>query len=323
MAERVNRRKTIIHHATNMERWIIPAILLSLLVHVGISFLCQHLVFFPALPEKITLAEEPTFKLESVSIDPKVPQVQKETQVTTLPEPTKLPDELPQIGKRQADIPGLPTTPQITNQLLSEKPTASDAAKNILSSSYPAVENRSNLLEKQLLTAKPDVTAPYEQNEAVTQALRATDATRKGAEKGGRVAGFSNLDALLAQTGPLQSETAPILMPTDVLFDYDHDMLKDQAMGTLQKLGLLIQRNPTATFLIEGHSDSFGSDEYNLVLSQRRAESVKAWLVQTLKIDPARIETRGFGKTRLLAPATGDIQQQQLNRRVEIVIRTH
>ncbi|MEO6052925.1 MAG: OmpA family protein [Chthoniobacterales bacterium] len=322
MAERVNKRKNFVHHASNMERWIIPAILLSILVHVGITLLFQRISFFPQLPEKITLTEEPAFKLDSVTVDPKIPQIEKETRVASLPEPAKLPNEIPEMGKRPAEVGGPPTSPRITNQLLSEKPEVpSDSLKNMLSSSFPAVEQRSNVLEKELLHANAD--SPYQQNDAVTQALKTADAVRKGAEKGGKLSGFSNLDELLAQTGPLHSETAPILMPTDVLFDYDHDMLKDQAMGTLQKLGLLIQRNPTATFLIEGHSDSFGSDDYNMVLSKRRAESVKAWLVQTLKIDPERIETRGFGKSRLLTPATGDIEQQQLNRRVEIVIHTH
>ncbi len=132
--------------------------------------------------------------------------------------------------------------------------------------------------------------------------------------------GFSDLDALLSQTGPLKSDTAPILMPTDLLFDYDHAELRTQAVGSLRKLGTLIQRNPQATFLIEGHTDSFGPDEYNMDLSLRRAEAVKTWLVHTMQIASTRIETKGYGKSRLLAPASGSIEQQQINRRVEIIV---
>ncbi|HET9522616.1 MAG TPA: OmpA family protein, partial [Terrimicrobiaceae bacterium] len=132
---------------------------------------------------------------------------------------------------------------------------------------------------------------------------------------------FSNLDDLLARTGPLSSETAPILMPTDLLFDYDQVTLRPEALASLEKLGTLIKRNPQASFIIEGHTDSFGPDEYNLDLSRRRSETVKAWLVAMMKIPPERIAARGFGKSRLIAPASGTIEDQQINRRVEIVIR--
>ena len=82
----------------------------------------------------------------------------------------------------------------------------------------------------------------------------------------------------------------------------------------------LSRRNPQATFLIEGHSDSFGSDDYNLALSERRAETVKTWLVTVMKISPERIEAIGFGESQLITSASGTIEEQQINRRVEIVI---
>ena len=93
-------------------------------------------------------------------------------------------------------------------------------------------------------------------------------------------------------------------------------------MGSLQKLADLIERNPNSNFLIEGHTDSFGSPEYNARLSTARAESVKAWLAGEAGIDPGRITTRGLGMTRLLVPG-GTVEQQQLNRRVEIVIKSN
>ena len=136
------------------------------------------------------------------------------------------------------------------------------------------------------------------------------------------VPNFSNLDSLLSQQGPLSSKTAPILLPTDLLFDYDSATLRSQAVGSLGQLAELIERNPNSTFIIEGHTDNFGTPEYNQGLSKVRAESVKAWLVQNAGIDPARIQTRGLGMSRLLV-AGGSVEQQQLNRRVEIVIKTN
>jgi outer membrane protein OmpA-like peptidoglycan-associated protein len=106
-----------------------------------------------------------------------------------------------------------------------------------------------------------------------------------------------------------------------LLFDYDDHRLQQGAVASLEKLGQLLRRNPQARFLIEGHSDSFGPDDYNLTLSRLRAESVKIWLIDMMGIPAESISTMGYGKTRLSAPATGTIEDQRINRRVEIVIQ--
>ena len=145
-----------------------------------------------------------------------------------------------------------------------------------------------------------------------------------GQQAGGGVGtNFSNIDDLLAGAASLSQETAPILMPTDLLFEYDSDTLRKEASQSLLKLGALIRRNGQAAFRIEGHTDSFGSDSYNEQLSLRRAEAVKKWLIQNAGLNTWQITTAGLGKRHLLAPATGGVAEQQLNRRVEIVITTH
>jgi outer membrane protein OmpA-like peptidoglycan-associated protein len=73
---------------------------------------------------------------------------------------------------------------------------------------------------------------------------------------------------------------------------------------------------------VEGYTDSFGTFEYNLQLSQRRADSVKRYLVQTMGINPAQIQTHGYGATKFRASANGSIEEQSSNRRVEVVVRT-
>ncbi len=132
---------------------------------------------------------------------------------------------------------------------------------------------------------------------------------------------YSKLDDLIKEKEPLSSQTAPILLPTDLLFEYNADQLKTEGEKSLEKLALLIQRNPKASFIIEGFTDSFGTVEYNLGLSTRRANSIKEWLIKKQSVDPNQIQAYGLGKTHFIVPSTGDIQQQQLNRRVEIVIR--
>jgi outer membrane protein OmpA-like peptidoglycan-associated protein len=96
--------------------------------------------------------------------------------------------------------------------------------------------------------------------------------------------------------------------------------LKPGAKEKLSKLaGILLAYPGKYRMEIEGHTDSIGSDEYNLRLSESRAGSVQKYLVQA-GIDPARIlAVRGLGKT---APvATNDTAAgRQMNRRVEIII---
>ena len=73
---------------------------------------------------------------------------------------------------------------------------------------------------------------------------------------------------------------------------------------------------------MEGYTDSFGTFEYNLDLSQRRADSVKRYLVEAMGINPAQVQTHGFGATKFRASPNGSIEEQSPNRRVEVVVRT-
>jgi outer membrane protein OmpA-like peptidoglycan-associated protein len=136
-----------------------------------------------------------------------------------------------------------------------------------------------------------------------------------------RVKGFSNLDDLVNRGASLTSSTAPILMPTDLLFEYGSDVLAENARLSMMKLGLLIMRNPNSRFIVEGHTDSFGTDEFNFELSQRRANAVVGWLISSLRLDISRVEAVGLGKSHLIAPADGSIEEQAINRRVEIKVR--
>jgi len=140
------------------------------------------------------------------------------------------------------------------------------------------------------------------------------------ADPSGITNSFSSLDGLLAGPGTVAPGAPPILMPTDLLFEYDSEELKPEAAETLKKLGTLIKKNMHARFTIEGHTDSFGSDEYNEKLSLRRAVAVKEWLEKNMDMQEADIRSVGYGKSRLIAPASGSIAEQQINRRVEIVI---
>ncbi len=138
---------------------------------------------------------------------------------------------------------------------------------------------------------------------------------------GARVKGFSNLDDLLGGGGKMGGSTAPILMPTDLLFEYGSDQLAEAARLSLMKLGFLIQKNPDSLFIIEGHTDSFGGEDFNLELSIRRANAVVSWLRESLGLGSDRIQAMGMGKSKPIVSVAGTVEQQGLNRRVEIKVR--
>ena len=105
-----------------------------------------------------------------------------------------------------------------------------------------------------------------------------------------------------------------------VYFDYDKSDLLDGTRETLQSNAEWLKANPARTVRIEGHCDERGTIEYNLALGQRRAASVKTYLVG-LGIDPARLETVSFGKERPADPGHDEAAHSK-NRRAEFVIKS-
>jgi len=118
-----------------------------------------------------------------------------------------------------------------------------------------------------------------------------------------------------------------IELAADVLFDFDKADLRPEAAGELGKVAQVLVAHPGAPVSIEGHTDAKGDDAYNQRLSERRAASVKAWLVANGGADAATITTRGRGETEPVAPnakpdGSDDPEGRQRNRRVEITVRT-
>ena len=111
----------------------------------------------------------------------------------------------------------------------------------------------------------------------------------------------------------------------DVLFDFDKSDIRPVAEPTLAAIAKLIQVRKSPKVLIEGHTDSKGSDSYNAKLSDRRAASVKDWFGKH-GVSPKSIETHGWGATKPVAPnnhpdGSDDPDGRQKNRRVEITIK--
>jgi len=108
----------------------------------------------------------------------------------------------------------------------------------------------------------------------------------------------------------------------EVLFDTGQFVLKPLAETALKQLASFLVTYPGFPIVIEGHTDSVGTAQSNMVLSQRRAQSVRDWLVSQGKLQAGCIETRGLGLTEPIAD-NGTADGRQKNRRVEVKILKH
>ncbi len=105
---------------------------------------------------------------------------------------------------------------------------------------------------------------------------------------------------------------------SDVLFDVNSSVLKPGAYDEIDRVAYVLKKYPRTMIRIEGHTDSTGSEQYNQMLSERRAMAVRDALVQR-GVDPRRIQVIGFGESKPIATNQTEAGRQ-LNRRVTIVI---
>jgi outer membrane protein OmpA-like peptidoglycan-associated protein len=322
--------------------WLWFGLIVSLGLHLALCTYFYRTRFQTADAMLSETLPPPTFKVKSVDL---AQQLDKgsvdQTNPAAKPEPDKtdvqLPDEKKSFDKLLQDIQASAAMPDDTRDVLPDKPKVEQPDVNsvlteIERSTAQTLPNSPNgtreqsLLNNAAVSGRPQPALSGTELATSTTIKRPNTFTSKmpadsaGPNKG-HAPGFSDLDQLLAQKGPLGSGTK-LRMPDDQLFEYDSATLQASAINQLQKLGTLIQRNPKATFTVEGYTDSFGTPEYNLDLSQRRADSVKQYLVEAMGISSAQIETRGYGMTKFRTSPNGSIEEQSPNRRVEIVVHT-
>ena len=100
-------------------------------------------------------------------------------------------------------------------------------------------------------------------------------------------------------------------------FRFNSHELSPEAKNILKKLAMKIRNHPNEKIYVEGHADSEGSEEYNLELSQKRAEAALEYLINEEKISKDRFVVRGFGESKPIAFNETEAGRE-LNRRVEI-----
>jgi len=142
------------------------------------------------------------------------------------------------------------------------------------------------------------------------------DAARADADAAKQQA--EELQRQIAELNAKQTERGLVVTLGDVLFDTGKADLKATAAANLGKLSAFLIKNPDRTVIIEVHTDNVGSDDYNMGLSQRRADSVRSLLVSQ-GVEGTRLTASGKGES---TPVAGNdtASGRQQNRRVEVII---
>jgi outer membrane protein OmpA-like peptidoglycan-associated protein len=321
--------------------WLWLGLIVSLAIHFALCAYFYRTRFQSVEALFAPNNQTPTFKVRSINAADLGKSSVDQTNPAAKPNPdntdVQLPDEKKSFDKLLQDIQASAALPDDMRDVLPdqpkvEQPDVDSVLTEIERSTAQNLANDSNATREQSLLSDNSVSGRPQPALSGTELATSTAIKRPntftskmpGDSAGpnrGRTPGFSDLDQLLAQKGPLGSGTK-LQLPDDQLFEYDSDVLQGSAIVQLQKLGTLIRRNPKATFSVDGYTDSFGTFEYNLDLSQRRADSVKRYLVEVMRINPEQIQTHGFGPTKFRSSPNGSIEEQSPNRRVEVVVHT-
>lgn len=151
---------------------------------------------------------------------------------------------------------------------------------------------------------------------ATAGAMRQADASERVAD-----AAQSRADALEAELKALnakQTDRGTVITIGDLLFDTSRAQLKSGALRSIDEIAGFFREHPTRNALIEGFTDSTGSAQGNLALSDRRAAAVRDALVER-GVGSERIAVYGYGEAYPVA-GNGNAGSRQMNRRVEIVL---
>jgi outer membrane protein OmpA-like peptidoglycan-associated protein len=172
-----------------------------------------------------------------------------------------------------------------------------------------AQQEAAEIEAQQLVAQRDDIRLAARSREAVRAREQALVATTRA----------QSLEQELAALKARETERGLVMtLEENVLFEYDKADLKPGAVRNLYPLVTFLKEHPHRTLMIEGHTDSTGSDSYNLDLSQQRAAAVRNFLIMN-GIGSDRVMARGYGEAYPVT--TNDTESGRLqNRRVEVVI---
>jgi outer membrane protein OmpA-like peptidoglycan-associated protein len=164
--------------------------------------------------------------------------------------------------------------------------------------------------------------AQLARQQAAAEQQKADQATQQAEQyRQEREAELAQLQEALGQIAETRRTAMGLVMTLDsksIRFDFDKANIKPEYRDVLNRIAGILLTLKGYTIAVYGYTDDIGTQTYNLQLSQRRAEAVRDFLVQT-GISPTILSTKGFGKSDPRVPGDSE-QARAANRRVEIGI---
>ncbi len=255
-----------------------------------------------AVPEELEMTHEEVEYAEIDIIDLEMEELSIAPGETNIPEP-EAPETLPNEELSMESIAPLGTdTFELPEELPTEaidlmpEPTpinANDVIANTIASEQ-GVDDASELLKSELI-----------------EQAGQTDGLPEDTRSLGELIKMRNLGA----------SSGVARLGADLLFAFGKNEMRNSARVTMLQLAALVLKNPKTKFIVEGHTDSFGSSYINNLLSLQRAAAVREWLHDN-RIPTGNIYLRACGTNNPLVSTDGDADAQRLNRRVEIHMRS-
>ena len=208
-----------------------------------------------------------------------------------------------------------------TQRVAIAEETASNRASQLIISEAAAERDKMRLALRtsEADTAKQRLALSEQSNAARAAALADAEARAEAAalREQERV---NELEKQLAELNAKQTDRGLVVTLGDVLFDTGKSELMAQGTRNVNKLAEVLEKNPEAKILIEGHTDNVGNETYNYGLAQRRADAVKSALARQ-GIPSDRMTTRAHGPD-MPAADNSTAAGRQMNRRVEIIFES-
>lgn len=338
-AARVTNRRREGYELTR-QRNMMPVIL-----GAGTAAFVLHLALYLWAPELLDinfheLLEAPKVEDEIMRVvvreqpEEEIKEAEQQEAPEAPPEPEEIPHEPQEIDLLDTQMEELTLAPGKTELAVPEPVFAKDDAESAVSDMAPAELDLSAMTPdvvppESLQVAEP---TPVNNNSVIANAMAQpeelenadalvdSELRKTAAEQNSKLPADTRSLAELMGVENLGAKSGVARLGADLLFGFNECQLRNSARLTMLQLAALIQKNPDTWFLIEGHTDSLGGDDYNALLGLQRAAAVRAWLVSnSVPVEHVYIRTCGNGSP--LVSTNGNKDEQAMNRRVEIHMR--
>ncbi len=317
-------------NSDHLGRWIAVAILLAVISHLVVLIAMQKMpIIFGSDDGDTNISTEPVV-VRSVNDVKYLPEALPD-KIETSPETAEAMMEELEILEEAPEDMEIDFSPTIDEPEMSVEMSVPALMGDELSSSVDMTEGIEMTPDLEDIGSTDEFMTPEKGQIVIDPGIQNADRfdSDKFNTELAKGAGGNDINGVLDGYTPLAEmtrlsqsdlENAKGMIGSDLLYDFGKATLRDSAKNSLMKVVLIIDKNPEMKCWIEGHTDLIGTDEANYQLSLARAQEVKDWLVDSIKIEPDRLYVRGMGKSQVVV-MTGDRDAQAINRRVEIKMR--